>query len=124
MSAVDDALALVSWAEPNAIALNDEELGRAVLSALSTRPGDEAFRFGVPLLRFVEADRPAVSLLDALVSDPRERKQFVPRCDHCSAKAQPAHRLWIPSGASVVELVVCGHHRAVLDDQFAGLVWR
>jgi hypothetical protein len=119
MDAIRDGQDLVRWAEPNTIALEDEWVEYAVLAALGTpTPPDST---GVPMLRSCDPERTAVPLLDVVVSDRREYRKF---CDRCPSNGQPNHRLWIPSGASVAELVCCWHCRRVLDYEFSGLVWR
>lgn len=125
IEAVRDGGQLVRWAEPNTIALNDERVEEAVLRCFSARPvdGDD---HGVPMLRPCDPDRAAVPLLDA-VRD--YRPEFRPTCDRCGSTAtqiknEPDHRLWIPSGATVAELVVCWFCHDVLNDEYADLVWR
>jgi hypothetical protein len=119
MNAMRDGGDLVRWAEPNTIALEDEWVEHAVLTALGgPTPPDSA---GVPLLRSCDPDRTARPLLDVLVDGKREYRKH---CDRCSTNAQPNHRLWVPSGASAVELVCCNHCRRVLSFEFSGLVWR
>lgn len=120
MDAVRDGHDLVRWAEPNTIALNDEGVEGAVLCALSA-PSGTGVDMGVPMLRPCDPDRPAMPLLDAIVGDLHE---FRSCCDRCKSNARPIHRLWIPAGASVAELVCCWFCHDVLNDAFSGLVWR
>jgi len=119
MDAVRDGHDLVRWAEPNTIALEDEWVEQAVLAALGTpTPADS---MGVPMLRPCDPDRSATPLLDVLVDGRREHRSH---CDRCQSNAKPVHRLWVPAGASVAELVCCFFCRDVLNDVFSGLVWR
>ncbi|MCW2767951.1 MAG: hypothetical protein JWO11_3910 [Nocardioides sp.] len=120
VDAMRDGAALARWAEPNTIALNDERVERAVLDSFSTR-SEPGCAVGVPMLRPGDPDRLAVPLLDAIVAGTRE---FRAKCDRCHGRARPNHRLWVPAGATVAELVCCWLCRDVLNDVFSDLVWR
>jgi hypothetical protein len=119
MDAVRDGHDLVRWAEPNTIVLEHEWAERSVLAAIGGHtPADT---MGVPLLRSCDPDREARPLLDVLVDG---RREFRKHCDRCPGTTPTNHRLWVPAGASVVELVCCNFCRHVLDYEFSGLVWR
>lgn len=120
VDAMRDGAALVRWAEPNTIVLNDQKAERAVLRSFSTssEPGTE---MGVPMLRPCDPDRPAIPLWDALMDNHREYRAS---CDRCGSNVVPEHRLWVPSGATVAELACCWFCRRVLDAAYSGLVWR
>lgn len=106
MSAVEDAAALVPWAEPNADALCDEKTSMVVFHALG-QPVPHELAMGVPLLRFATEGVPAMPLVEAVMQDPLPRHDSQ-SCDRCgNAERSITDRLWIPSGASVVVVALC-----------------
>ncbi|WP_156718057.1 hypothetical protein [Nocardioides sp. Leaf307] len=103
---MEDAAALVPWAEPNEAALADDETSQAVLNALGQRVPRE-LAVGVPLLLFADESHPPMPLLEAVMQDPLPRHDSQ-TCDRCgNTKRQVTDRLWIPAGASVVVLALC-----------------
>lgn len=121
MAAIEDAERLVPWTEPNAAALVDERLEAAVLRALTGPVPAELV--GSPLLRFANTDLPAVPLLDAVLDPPKHDHL---RCDRCNrTRLSILDRLWVPSGASVVEVAVCWLCHAEFDNTLwsSSLVW-
>lgn len=121
-SCIDDTRRLVPWAEPNTAVFDDpatEQLLRGAPGGLTS----EETGLPVPTLRFANPDVPAMPLLEALVTG---KRHSAARCDRCPTKLQGIRsaRLWVPMGESVVELHLCHHHAAVLDDLFPHtLVW-
>lgn len=106
MSAMEDAAAMVPWAEPNEAALADERTSEVVRLALGG-PVPDDLAMGVPLLRFATKGVPAMPLLEALLEDPLPRHGSL-SCDRCgNDKRSIPYRLWIPSGASVVVVALC-----------------
>ena len=61
-------------------------------------------------------------LVDVVVFDQREFLREP--CDRCGRAVLPEHRLWIPCGASVVEVGCCAACRTELEDDYPSLVWR
>lgn len=106
MSAIEDAAALVPWAEPNADALSDPQTDEAVRRAFG-EPVPHELAMDVPLLRFASPNVPPLPLLEAVLEDPLPRHDSQ-SCDRCGDdKRSITDRLWIPCGASVVVLAVC-----------------
>jgi hypothetical protein len=106
MSAMEDAAALVPWAEPNEAALADERTSEVVLRALGG-PVPPELAMGVPLLRFATEGVPPMPLMEAIKEDPLPRHDSL-SCDRCgNQKRTITDRLWIPSGASVVVVALC-----------------
>ncbi|WP_205474448.1 hypothetical protein [Nocardioides sp. SYSU D00038] len=106
MSAMEDAAALVPWAEGNEIALLDEKTDEAVRRAFGGPVPDDC-AVGVPLLRFATEGVMAMPLLEAMLEDPLPRHDSQ-SCDRCgTTKRQVTDRLWIPAGASVVVVALC-----------------
>lgn len=120
IDAIRDAEALVRWARPNSIALEDERVEQAVLASFTTRE-EPGCPVGVPMLRPCDPERLAVPLLDVLINGTREYRGH---CDRCHSPARKNHRLWIIAGATVAELACCWFCRGVLNDITADLVWR
>lgn len=122
LGAVSDASSLAPWAEANAVAVSaDERVSELVRHALGGSVSPEA-TMGTPLLRWANTDAPAVPLVEAIAFEDRHTT----RCDLCGAKPlRPLSYLWVPAGASVVELACCPQHRRALDYVCnADLVWR
>jgi hypothetical protein len=94
-NAIADAERLTAWIEPNQMVLVDPRTGNLVRDALA-RPVDPALAFGVPLMHFADG-RPAITLIEALMTHPG------------------ALTLWVPYGASVVEVTVSAAERKRLD---------
>jgi hypothetical protein len=106
MSAMEDAAALVPWAEANEVALLDEKTSMVVLRALGGPVPDDC-AVGVPLLRFATEGVPAMPLLEAMLEDPLPRHDSQ-SCDRCGNDNRSiTDRLWIPAGASVVVVALC-----------------
>lgn len=106
ISAMEDATALVPWAEANEAALLDEKVSLAVLRTLSGPVPDDC-AVGVPLLRFATEGVPAMPLLEAMLEEPLPRHDSQ-SCDRCGNDTRSINdRLWIPSGASVVVVALC-----------------
>lgn len=123
LGAVYDATNLAPWAEANAVAGSaDERVSELVQRALGGAVSPEA-AMGTPLLRWSDLDVPAVPLVAAVALDCGHATN---RCDLCGAKPlRPLSFLWVPAGASVVELACCPQHRSALDYVCNGdLVWR
>lgn len=121
-SAVEAAESLAPWIAPNAQAMQRGGVEAAVLRALGYRvpPGTPN---GVPLLRFVNGD-PAIRLVDAVLDPPRPRAGTPFLCDVDDSRGTHPNVLWIPAGASVVQLSVRGFVRDVLDYATGNtLVW-
>lgn len=124
-NAIVDGEDLVAWAEPNTVALSDAKLDAATWTARN-KPVPDELAFGVPLLKYANADVPTASLVGALVAD---RRPDTRRCDRCSAPAQATYELWVNCGAQTVVAVCCEGCRAHLDysyrrDGVPSLVWR
>ena len=125
MSAMDDAAALVQWAEANEVALLDEKTSMVVLHALGGPVPDDC-AVGVPLLRFATEDVPAMPLLEAMLEDPLPRHDSQ-SCDRCGNSTRSINdRLWIPAGASIVVVALCWSCRACVFENAcepSTLVW-
>ncbi|MCW2738883.1 hypothetical protein [Nocardioides sp.] len=125
MSAIEDAAALVPWAEANQVAMLDEKTSMVVLHALGG-PVPEDCAVGVPLLRFATEGVPAMPLLDAMLEDPLPRHDSQ-SCDRCgNDKRSINDRLWIPAGASVVVVALCWSCKACVFERpgkRSSLVW-
>lgn len=122
MSAVDEAERLVPWIEPNTVALQWEPLEEAVLRALDT-PVPAHLNQGLPLLRFANGDAP-IPLLEALIDnvvdssrDGRSRRpRTTIRCDVFGSPMTEPNTLWVPCGASVVQVTMRNFARGLLED--------
>jgi hypothetical protein len=115
-AATEDAVALVPWAAPNADALQEEWLEAAVLHAIGG-PVPDDFAVGVPLLRFANG-APAMPLLDAVLNPPIPRRQGgrSHRCDVFGTTMREPNTLWVPCGASVVQVTMRNFARGILED--------
>lgn len=120
MSAIEDAVALVPWAEPNADALNWERMDEAVQRALSGPvPADFTSQ---PLLRFANTAIPAMLLVEAVLSPPIPRGRSV--CDISGTPMREPNTLWVPCGRSVVQVTMRNFQRDLLADWVGtDLVW-
>lgn len=119
LNAVRDAERLTPWIEPNAQALPRAE--RAVLRALSA-PVPHDIPNGVALLRYADGREP-VLLLDAVLDPPRPQyTTFVCDLDLAPTKGHQ-NIIWIPCGASVVQLTVRGLWRDIFMHAAPNLVW-
>ena len=122
-AAVRDGAELMPWTAPNVAALEDERLEAAVVRALAGPVAPE-LAFGVPLLRFANTGLPAQPLIQAVMNPPRHGHHA---CDRCSdTERSVLDRLWVPAGASVVEVAVCWRCRLNLDmphRERSTLVW-
>ncbi|WP_193608270.1 hypothetical protein [Nocardioides lijunqiniae] len=115
MSAMEDAAALVPWAEANEAALLDEKTSQVMLRALGG-PVPPDLAVGVPLLRFATDGVPAMPLLEATLEDPLPRHDSQ-SCDRCGNSTRSINdRLWIPAGASVVVVALCWSCKACVFD--------
>lgn len=125
MSAMEDAAALVPWAEANEAALADEKTSQVVLRALG-QPLPPELAMGVPLLRFAAENVPPMPLLEAMLEDPLPRHDSQ-SCDRCGNTSRSVtDRLWIPAGASVVVVALCWSCKACAFDNAcapSSLVW-
>ena len=118
---VQDGERLVRWIEPNSQAL--PRLESAVLRALSV-PVPQDLANGVPLLRYAEGrDLAPVRLVDAVLHPPRPNPFHHFVCDVDLSPAKGSNIIWIPCGASVVELQVRGLVRDILMHAAPNLVW-
>lgn len=123
-SVLDADRELVPWTAPNADALQDERLEAAVLRGLAG-PVPQELAVGVPLLRFANG-APAMSLLAAILNPPVPRGNGRTRhvCDVFGTPMVEPNTLWVPCGASVVQVTVRNFARGLLDDLTrCGLVW-
>lgn len=125
MSAMEDAAALVPWADGNEAALLDPRTEQAVLRALG-EPVPHDLAMDVPLLRFATPGVPAMPLLEAVLEDPLPRHDSQ-SCDRCGDDRLSVNdRLWIPCGSSVVVVALCWSCKArVFDNAVApsSLAW-
>ena len=124
MAAIEDAEGLVRGREANSYALQYEPLERVVLEALAG-PVPPHMAMGVPLLRFANGNTP-IPLLQAVMEPP------IPRayghrwytCDIDGTTMREPNTLWIPCGASVVQVTVRNTVRSLLMDlTSAHLTW-
>ena len=75
-----------------------------------------------PRLILVNSDYAAMPLMDVMFDN--DVRNMPIGCDLCLAQVQPTGRLWIPAGASVVELHACAPCKAEIDADFGPIVWR
>ncbi len=135
VAAVQDGQDLVPWAAPNVAALGWEPMDDAVQRALSG-PVPTDLAMGIPLLRFASG-RDAVPLLPAIINPPVPRASrawltcdISPWLREDLAGFRKAHRmreprtLWVPSGASVVQVTMRNSVADRLQDEVGvQLVW-
>lgn len=125
LAAMQDGADLAKRVEHNADAFNDERVERLVLAALGSRAiDDRTIGQGVPMMRYVARNVAATPLVDAVIEEEPGRVGIHRGCDICGTHARPVTRLWMPVGASVVELAACVHHRAALQEAYPALVWQ
>lgn len=129
VTAHEDAERLLSWAEPNWIALEDERVDALVQRALRCSVPDELRGDALddpaacqPLLRFANADAPDLPLLDALIDD---KHLDAHTCDLCSGSQRSVNRLVVPCGQSAVALHFCWRCQLDFETIFrpSTLVW-
>lgn len=75
-----------------------------------------------PRLLFVDRDYAAMPLMDVMFNG--DVRNMPIGCDLCLAQVQPTGRLWVPAGASVVELHTCDSCKVEMDADYSPIVWR
>jgi hypothetical protein len=114
-AAMQDAADLLPWIEPNAHALEWEPMDEVVRRALDG-PVPDDYAMGVPLLRYANGD-PARPLLTAMTDPriPRASRRWL-SCDILGTKMREPRTLWVPCGASVVQVTMRNHAADLLQD--------
>lgn len=122
VSAVTDAGDL--WPHNHDL-IHDPLIERAILDApIGSVTSDEEL-YGVmphPRLILCDPDVVAYSLIEALTMNVLWNMHEP--CDRCRKQVQPGARLWVPFGASVVEIHCCLDCAAELQHKYPNVVWR
>lgn len=121
LATVDEAAWLAPHLEANSQVLRWAKAEAAVLRGLGG-PVPEHIPNGVPLLKYASGDD-AVSLLDAVLNPPQPHDRGFFDCDIDRIEAKTQNILWVPCGASVVQLRVRNAARSYLADITTNLVW-
>lgn len=123
MSILDAALEL--WPHNEFVTSYDTDVNDAILRALDNNTAPEfdrsdmspdAMTAHVPQVRllFVKEDPAPVPLLDVLMAE--TLPMLTGPCDRCLADVTPVARLWVPAGASVIQIECCSSCVADLPD--------
>jgi hypothetical protein len=110
----------------NAHLIEDRQVDEAVRTALDGRlTAREEYELSdvrvQPQVVPAKTELCAQPLLDTLLRS--EPYKIQSPCDRCHQRVHPVARLWVPAGASIVELACCAVCRSELDEQYAP-VWR